>query len=43
MPISGVPGWSSAQTLNTEVTNAITTLNSSYLDGLSQYRGVGKA
>jgi hypothetical protein len=38
------PGWSNAQALKTKVINAVTTiLNSSYLSGLSQYRGIGNA
>jgi hypothetical protein len=37
-------GWNSAQALKTNVINSVTTiLNSSYLSGLSQYRGIGKA
>src|SRR5207245_4193540 len=37
-------GWSNAQALKTNVINSVTTiLNSSYLSGLSQYRGIGNA
>lgn len=35
-------GWSRAQTLKTNVISSVTTiLNSTYLSGLSQYRGIG--
>jgi hypothetical protein len=35
-------GWTSAQTLMSNVANAVTTImNSPYLSGLSQYRGIG--
>jgi hypothetical protein len=38
------PGWSNAQALKTNVINSVTKiLNSSYLSGLSQYRGIGNA